>query len=99
MSENGHIEDDLPVVSTGNAGLDGILGGGFDPRRMYPVEGQPGSGKTTLALQWQRHPAGNPGPSLRAVLHDKGEGQGYRARPRHGLRLPQTVWGPRQNLQ
>ena len=39
-------------VSTGNAGLDDILGGGFDADRLYLVEGRPGTGKTTLALQY-----------------------------------------------
>jgi circadian clock protein KaiC len=39
--------DELPRISTGNAGLDDILGGGIDPERMYLFEGQPGSGKTT----------------------------------------------------
>ena len=39
-------------VSTGAAGLDDILGGGLDPNRLYLVEGNPGSGKTTLALQF-----------------------------------------------
>jgi circadian clock protein KaiC len=39
-------------VSTGNVGLDDILGGGFDADRLYLVEGRPGTGKTTLALQY-----------------------------------------------
>ena len=39
-------------ISTGLSGLDDILGGGFDPDRLYLVEGTPGSGKTTLALQF-----------------------------------------------
>src|SRR5688572_11198916 len=39
-------------VSTGNTGLDDILGGGFDADRLYLVEGQPGTGKTTLGLQY-----------------------------------------------
>jgi circadian clock protein KaiC len=39
-------------VATGIAGLDDILGGGFTPERVYLVEGNPGSGKTTLALQY-----------------------------------------------
>jgi circadian clock protein KaiC len=40
------------LVGTGIAGLDDILGGGFSPDRDYLVEGNPGSGKTTLALQY-----------------------------------------------
>ena len=39
-------------MATGTAGLDVILGGGLTPNRMYLVEGSPGSGKTTLALQF-----------------------------------------------
>ena len=39
-------------VSTGITGLDDILRGGFTPNRLYLVEGNPGSGKTTLALQF-----------------------------------------------
>jgi circadian clock protein KaiC len=37
---------------TGIVGLDDILRGGFTPHRLYLVEGDPGSGKTTLALQY-----------------------------------------------
>lgn len=44
---------DAPILSaTGIAGLDDILGGGLTPNRLYLVEGNPGSGKTTLALQY-----------------------------------------------
>jgi signal transduction histidine kinase len=43
---------ELARISTGSSGLDDILGGGFDPERMYLYEGRPGSGKTTLALQF-----------------------------------------------
>ena len=41
-----------PPVSTGIAGLDDVLRGGLTPNRIYLVEGNPGSGKTTLALQF-----------------------------------------------
>ncbi|WP_314947743.1 ATPase domain-containing protein [Bradyrhizobium cosmicum] len=44
--------EDLPRVSTGSEGLDDILGGGFDANRMYLYEGRPGTGKTTIALQF-----------------------------------------------
>jgi circadian clock protein KaiC len=43
---------ELARISTGSRGLDDVLGGGFDPERMYLYEGRPGSGKTTLALQF-----------------------------------------------
>ncbi|MCO6415363.1 AAA family ATPase [Siccirubricoccus sp. KC 17139] len=43
---------DPPRVSTGNTGLDDILGGGLDADRLYLLEGRPGTGKTTLALQF-----------------------------------------------
>ncbi|HEV2843329.1 MAG TPA: ATPase domain-containing protein, partial [Thermoanaerobaculia bacterium] len=39
-------------ASTGVEGLDQIIGGGFPQHRMYLVEGDPGAGKTTLALQF-----------------------------------------------
>jgi len=42
---------------TGIAGLDDILGGGLPAHRLYVVEGDPGSGKTTLALQFLREGA------------------------------------------
>ena len=40
------------LIATGITGLDDVLGGGFTPDRVYLVEGNPGSGKTTLALQY-----------------------------------------------
>jgi circadian clock protein KaiC len=39
-------------VSTGIPGLDDVLGGGVTRHRLYLVEGSPGSGKTTLGLQF-----------------------------------------------
>lgn len=39
-------------ISSGNPGLDYILHGGLPSNRLYLVEGAPGSGKTTLALQY-----------------------------------------------
>ncbi|MGE3176795.1 MAG: ATPase domain-containing protein [Vicinamibacterales bacterium] len=39
-------------ASTGIAGLDELMHGGFPRRRMHLIEGAPGTGKTTLALQF-----------------------------------------------
>ncbi len=44
-------------VSTGNRGLDDILGGGLDADRLYLYEGHPGTGKTTLAMDFLREGA------------------------------------------
>src|SRR6186713_182091 len=40
------------IVPTGIEGLDDILRGGLVANRLYLIEGNPGSGKTTLALQF-----------------------------------------------
>jgi circadian clock protein KaiC len=51
MAEN--IEGAAPTrLASGVDGVDDILGGGLTPRRMYLIEGAPGAGKTTLALQF-----------------------------------------------
>ena len=39
-------------MGTGIAGLDHILCGGLPPNRLYLVQGDPGVGKTTMALQF-----------------------------------------------
>src|SRR5689334_2938330 len=39
-------------ASTGVAGLDEILGGGLPVNHLYLLDGEPGTGKTTLALQF-----------------------------------------------
>ncbi|WP_374583259.1 ATPase domain-containing protein [Pseudoduganella sp.] len=39
-------------ISTGIDGLDSILAGGLTKDRLYLLEGDPGSGKTTMALQF-----------------------------------------------
>jgi circadian clock protein KaiC len=42
----------LPRAGTGVVGLDNVLGGGFACNRLHLLEGNPGSGKTTIALQF-----------------------------------------------
>src|SRR5512140_2781093 len=39
-------------LKSGIEGLDDILNGGFPTNHLYLVEGDPGTGKTTLALQF-----------------------------------------------
>ncbi|AYV47633.1 circadian clock protein KaiC [Caulobacter flavus] len=46
------MSDGFTRVSTGNRGLDAILRGGLPANRLYLLEGEPGSGKTTLGLQF-----------------------------------------------
>src|SRR5262245_792169 len=45
------VRGEMPI-STGVPGLDELLVGGLTANRMYLVEGSPGTGKTTLALQF-----------------------------------------------
>ena len=40
------------LLGIGVPGLDDVLGGGLEPNRLYLVEGTPGAGKTTIALQF-----------------------------------------------
>jgi circadian clock protein KaiC len=44
--------DAIPRARTGVAGLDDILGGGLPTNHLYLLDGEPGTGKTTLALQF-----------------------------------------------
>jgi circadian clock protein KaiC len=44
--------DQLPRASTGVVGLDDVLEGGLARNRLHLLEGTPGTGKTTIALQF-----------------------------------------------
>lgn len=50
-----HVQDDK--AKTGIWGLDNILSGGFSRGHVFLVEGAPGTGKTTVALQFLREGA------------------------------------------
>jgi circadian clock protein KaiC len=52
MDPNPGASSGRPRISTGVSGLDQILFGGFPAHRLYLLEGAPGTGKTTLALQF-----------------------------------------------
>ncbi|MDM0019470.1 ATPase domain-containing protein [Variovorax saccharolyticus] len=49
--EVGNVEQ-LALLRMGVPGLDNILGGGLTPHRLYLLEGAPGAGKTTVAIQF-----------------------------------------------
>src|SRR3954469_25622616 len=56
MAESRRMNNPSPQgeqrVGSGIAGLASILHGGFPANHLYLVEGDPGTGKTTLALQY-----------------------------------------------
>lgn len=50
MTDQNNITND--IISTGVEGLDDILGGGLTKGRIYLIEGEPGTGKTTTGMQF-----------------------------------------------
>ncbi|MFY9826699.1 MAG: ATPase domain-containing protein [Thermoanaerobaculia bacterium] len=64
---------EFPRAATGVEGLDYILGGGFPINRMYLLEGDPGAGKTTLALQFLLTGARAGEPGVYATLSETDE--------------------------
>lgn len=80
---------DTPArISTGNTGLDDILGGGLDPNRMYLYEGRPGTGKTTLAIEFLLEGARNGEKTLYITLSET-EKELALVAARHGWDLDQ----------
>src|SRR6201982_774568 len=98
---------EAPRISTGSRGLDDVLGGGIDPARMYLYEGRPGSGKTTLALQFLLEGVRNGEPVLYVTLSET-ENELRLVAKRHGWSLdgitifelvpPETTLDPSQEL-
>src|SRR6188474_86457 len=52
MNSNSEPNKMAEKISIGIRDLDNILGGGLTANRAYLLEGTPGSGKTTIALQF-----------------------------------------------
>ncbi|MFE0499328.1 ATPase domain-containing protein [Lysobacter soli] len=94
-------------ISSGNSGLDDILGGGLDADRMYLYEGKPGTGKTTLALEFLLEGARNGEKALYISLSET-EAELKLVASRHGWDLkgveifelvpPETTLDPTQEL-
>jgi len=61
------------LAPTAVAGLDDVLGGGMTRNRLFLLEGVPGSGKTTLALQFLRAAVERGEPVLYVTLSETEE--------------------------
>lgn len=57
-------------ISVGVSGLDAILGGGLPPGHLYLIDGDPGTGKTTLGLQFLIEGAAQNEPVLYITLSE-----------------------------
>lgn len=94
-------------ISTGSSGLDSILGGGLDAGRMYLYEGRPGTGKTTLALQFLLEGA-RQGETVLYIALSESEAELKLVAKRHGWSLdgieifelvpPETTLDPEREL-
>jgi hypothetical protein len=62
-----------PRLLTGVAGLDDILHGGLPLGHVYLIEGDPGSGKTTLGIQFLLAGIANKEPALYVTLAESRE--------------------------
>jgi circadian clock protein KaiC len=83
---NHFMTQEEKTISTGIRSLDEILHGGFTADRLYLIEGYPGTGKTTLAMQFLLDGAGQGDRGLYVSLSEtRGELQGVAAS--HGWSL------------
>jgi len=64
---------DTTKARTGIVGLDDILGGGLTRNRLYLLEGSPGTGKTTIALQFLREGSARGESGLYITLSETGQ--------------------------
>ena len=83
-----HVLEGGERLSTGIAGLDNVLCGGLDAERLYLVEGEPGTGKTTLALQFLMEGARRGEKGLYVTLSES-ERELRLVAKRHGFSLDQ----------
>jgi circadian clock protein KaiC len=77
-------------AGTGVEGLDDVLAGGLRRHRLYLVEGNPGTGKTTVALQFLMEGAARGERGLYVTLAET-EGEIHEAMASHGWTLPEGV--------
>jgi circadian clock protein KaiC len=82
--------DLLPRASTGIAGLDDILEGGLARNRLHLLEGSPGTGKTTIALQFLMAGAAEGEPGIYVSLAETEYELRDGARS-HGWHIPDSM--------
>ncbi|MDQ3036606.1 MAG: AAA family ATPase [Myxococcota bacterium] len=82
------MNESLPatLARSGIVGLDDVLGGGFPRGRLYLIQGNPGAGKTTLALQFLLEGAAQGETGLYVTLSETREELEAVARS-HGISL------------
>jgi len=75
---------------TGIDGLDDVLCGGFARRHVFLLEGSPGTGKTTIALQFLKHGADHGERCLYITLSETEE-ELREAAASHDIQLPDGI--------
>jgi circadian clock protein KaiC len=70
---NTDIDDAIDLAATSIGGLDKILRGGFPRNRLYLLEGNSGTGKTTMALQFLLEGVRRGEPALYVTLSETKE--------------------------
>ena len=82
-----------PIARTDVPGLDDVLIGGLTPENLFLLEGEPGTGKTTIALRFLLTGAEAGEPGLYVTLSESGRGafQCSRASSRQNIARSSSV--------
>src|ERR1700733_8855103 len=87
---NDHNPTDLGKAATGIVGLDDVLAGGLTRGGIFLLEGEPGCGKTTVALQFLQNGSAAGEKCLYITLSET-EQELRAGAASHGWRLPDTI--------